>query len=109
MVLLKVDIIIFLMLFLFIFVKMGGIIIFFVLFLKKKIKNYKYYIIVSDEDIKSVCIMCFVVVVVYIEIFVEFYYVVIYRFFEVKFFIFFLDVWNYVIFVIIMYVFVEVG
>lgn len=43
MVLLKVDIIIFLMLFLFIFVKMGGIIIFFVLFLKKKIKNYKYY------------------------------------------------------------------
>lgn len=53
--------------------------------------------------------MCFVVVVVYIEIFVEFYYVVIYRFFEVKFVIFFLDVWNYVIFVIIMYVFVEVG
>lgn len=53
--------------------------------------------------------MCLVIVIVYIEIFVEFYYVVIYRFFEVKFFIFFVDVWNYVIFVIIMYVFVEVG
>lgn len=105
----KADITISLTPSLFTSVKTGGTITPFVSLLKKKTKNYKYYIIVSDEDIKSVCIMCFVAVVVHTEIPVEFYHAVIHRLLEAKLFIFSSDVWNYVILVITMHVSVEVG
>lgn len=103
----KADITISLTPSLFTSVKTGGTITPFVSLLKKRQKITNT--IVSDEDIKSVCIMCFVAVVVHTEIPVEFYHVVIHRLLEAKLFIFSSDVWNYVILVITMHVSVEVG